>query len=67
MDADLPAVALAVRLYVSDISAAAVRLVWILGHIPYFVGYTEPAESRSVRYARGRTLLRCLPDASSSL
>ena len=39
-------------LYVSDMGAAAIGLVWILGRILYFVGYTEAAEKRG----RGFTL-----------
>jgi glutathione S-transferase len=32
--------------YVSDIGAAVIGLVWILGRVLYFLGYTEAAEKR---------------------
>ena len=38
-------------LYVSDIGAAAIGLVWILGRVLYFVGYTEAAEKRGRGFA----------------
>jgi glutathione S-transferase len=37
--------------YVSDIGAAALGVVWILGRILYFVGYTQAAEKRSRGFA----------------
>jgi glutathione S-transferase len=37
--------------YVSDIGAAAIGVVWILGRILYFVGYTQAAEKRSRGFA----------------
>ena len=33
-------------IYVSDAIAAAIGLVWIIGRIVYFVGYTKAAEKR---------------------
>src|SRR5271166_5284443 len=32
--------------YVNDISAAGMGLVWIVGRVLYFLGYTEAAEKR---------------------
>ncbi len=37
--------------YVSDIGAAALGVVWILGRILYFVGYTQAAEKRGRGFA----------------
>ncbi len=33
-------------IYVSDIGAAALGLVWIIGRVVYFVGYREAVEKR---------------------
>jgi glutathione S-transferase len=38
-------------LYVSDSGAAVIGLVWILGRILYFVGYTQAAEKRGRGFA----------------
>ena len=38
-------------LYVSDIGAAAIGLVWILGRVLYFIGYTQAAENRGRGFA----------------
>ncbi len=38
-------------IYVSDIGAAVIGLVWILGRILYFIGYTMAAEKRGRGFA----------------
>ena len=37
--------------YVSDMGAAVIGLVWILGRVLYFVGYTQAAEKRGRGFA----------------
>ncbi|MEK9283257.1 MULTISPECIES: MAPEG family protein [unclassified Bradyrhizobium] len=38
-------------IYISDVIAAALGLVWILGRIVYFVGYREAVAKRSPGFA----------------
>ena len=38
-------------LYVSDMGAAGIGLVWILGRVLYFVGYTQAAAKRGRGFA----------------
>jgi len=51
MDADLPALALAVPIYISDPFAAVLGLVWIAGRILYMTGYLQAAEKRGPGFA----------------
>lgn len=46
MDADLPALAVAFAIYISDAIAAGLGVVWIAGRILYMVGYSEAAAKR---------------------
>jgi glutathione S-transferase len=47
VDADISTIPMALRIYVNDAAAAAIGLVWILGRILYFRGYSEAASKRA--------------------